>query len=96
MTDRNHKRRREFILLLVSAPAAWPLGARAQQARKVYRLGFLTAGAPISGVTGFGTPSRSWAGSKTNRCTCGEGGGYRPRRDHRASRLQAPPPNAAT
>jgi putative ABC transport system substrate-binding protein len=43
-------RRRDFVTLLGSAAAAWPLVASAQQPAKVYRVGLLTSGS-VMGLT---------------------------------------------
>jgi putative ABC transport system substrate-binding protein len=44
-------RRRKFITLFGVASAVWPLGARAQQGEKIYKIGVLSAGSPQPGPT---------------------------------------------
>jgi putative tryptophan/tyrosine transport system substrate-binding protein len=40
-------RRREFVRLIGGAAVGWPLGARAEQAAKVPRIGYLANLSPI-------------------------------------------------
>jgi putative ABC transport system substrate-binding protein len=46
-------RRREFIKLLGGVTLGWPLAARAQQADKVHRIGYLSPGSPAAEATRF-------------------------------------------
>jgi putative tryptophan/tyrosine transport system substrate-binding protein len=46
-------RRRKFIALAGSAAVAWPLVARAQETRKVVRIGYLSVRSPISADDAF-------------------------------------------
>src|SRR5262249_56305303 len=60
-------RRREFIALLGSATAAWPLAARAQQPQRMRRIGVLmsfaaddTAAPPLVSAFAQGLQERGW------------------------------------
>jgi putative tryptophan/tyrosine transport system substrate-binding protein len=63
-------RRREFVALFAGVAVAWPLAAQAQQAAKLPKLGFLTAGGPGVGSPGLpalleGLRQLDWIEGKT-------------------------------
>jgi putative ABC transport system substrate-binding protein len=47
-------KRREFITLLGGAAAVWPVAARAQQAERIRRVGFLSGRSPAESATVLG------------------------------------------
>jgi putative ABC transport system substrate-binding protein len=48
-------RRREFITLLASTVAGWPFAGLTQTATKLYRVGLLSTGQPLTANNAFGT-----------------------------------------